>query len=451
MPSLPSVAVLGVGSSGLPVVRSLLEAGVGVTAFERGSTVGGTWVLDNDNGMSSAYSSLHINTSRERMQYAAFPMPRSYPDYPHHSHVAEYFRAYADHFGLHRAIRYRTGVQRAEPRDGGGWDVTTDDGRREAFDALVVANGHHWDPLWPEPAYPGHFDGEQRHAHSYRDNTDLPGRRVLVVGMGNSAMDIATEASFVTARTFLSVRRGTWVVPKYSGGRPGDQHPFVTNPRIPWRLKQRLLAAVVKMQQGSLSGYGLPEPEHGLLQQHPTISDVVLSRIAHGEVTPVPGVQRLDGDGVVFTDGTREQVDVVIWCTGYKISFPFFAPDVLSAPDNEIPLYFRTFSPERRDVFFTGLLQPLGAVMPLAELQAEWLADHLRGRYHLLSPERVRAVARAQRQEVARRYVGSLRHTIQVDFDEFRLAVRRERRAGARRATAAGYALPVPGRVGAPV
>ena len=269
--------------------------------------------------------------------------------------------------------------------------------------------------------------------------------------MGNSGMDIAVESSFVSARTFLSARRGTWIVPKYSSGKPGDQHPLVTNPRIPWKLKQRLMTAVVKMQHGTPGSYGLPEPEHGLLQQHPTVSDVIFSRISHGEVEPVPGVERLDGDGVVFTDGRREQVDVIIWCTGYSISFPFFAPDVLAAPDNEIPLWFRTFHPEREDLFFVGLLQPIGAVMPLAEAQAEWLADHLRGRYLRPDDATVAAQVARQRAEVAERYVGSARHTIQVDFDEFLLRVRRERKAGAKRAAAAGHPLPVPGRVTAGV
>ena len=452
MTGLPRVALIGVGSSGLPTVKALVTAGLDVTAYEAGSRVGGNWVLHNDNGMSSAYESLHINTSRERMEYSDFPMPTSYPDYPHHSHVAEYFQAYADHFDLHRHVRYSTRVESVVPRPGPagspadgshGWTVTADDGTTEDYDAVVVANGHHWDPRWPEPAYPGHLDGEQLHAHHYRSRSQLEGRRVLVVGMGNSAMDIAVESSHVSEATYLSARRGTWVVPKYSAGRPGDQHPLVVNPRIPWRLKEKLIRLVVTQSVGTPQQHGLPAPEHGLLQQHPTISDGIYSRIAHGAIIPKPGIDRLDGDGVVLTDGSRVEVDLVVWCTGYRISFPFFDPDLLSADRNEIPLYFRTFHPRLRGLAFVGLLQPLGAIMPLAEAQGLLVADHLRGRYHLPPPETVEAETRRQRADTARRYVTSERHTIQVDFDLFLHHLRREHRAGQRRAARAGFALPL--------
>src|SRR5581483_693779 len=192
MPDLPTVCVIGAGSSGIAATKTLSERGLEVDCYEKSDRVGGNWVFGNRNGMSSAYRSLHINTSRERMEYSDFPMPASYPDFPHHSQIAAYFDAYVDHFGIRDRIIFQTGVERAErdPRTG-TWNVQTDRGETRRYDMLVVANGHHWDPRWPEPPFPGSFAGDQLHSHHYIDNEPLRGRRVLVVGIGNSAMDIA--------------------------------------------------------------------------------------------------------------------------------------------------------------------------------------------------------------------------------------------------------------------
>lgn len=429
-------AVIGAGSSGMVALKALVEAGVPTVCFEKGDRVGGNWVFRNSNGMSASYRSLHINTSRERMEYSDFPMPKHYPDFPHHSHIAEYFEAYVDHFDLRRHIRFSTGVARADRRDGGGWRLTLDDGSVEEFDALVVANGHHWDPRWPEPAFPGSedFPGVQMHAHSFEDNTAWRDLSVLVVGMGNSAMDIAVEASWVAHRTYLAARTPVHVVPKYVFGRPMDQIEKPAMARtLPWKVRQRLTAAMLKTVVGSYERYGLRRPAHGMLQAHVTVSDTILTRLAHGAVLPKPNLSRFEGSEAVFEDGTRAHVDVVVYCTGYRISFPFFDEDLVSAPDNRISLYRRVFHPEMTDLAFIGLVQPLGAVMPIAEEQGRLVADHLSGRYALPSPaERAQSMARDDA-EVRTRYIGSKRHTIQVDFERYLHELRQERKKGASR------------------
>ena len=223
MPSLPTAAVIGAGSSGIAAAKALHERGVPFTCFEASDRVGGNWVFGNKNGMSAAYRQLFINTSRDRMEYSDYPMPKSYPDFPHHAQIAAYFDAYVDHFGFRDRIRFETKVARAERLAGGGWELTLDDGSVERFDALLVANGHHWDPRWPEPMFPGHdsFTGQQLHAHAYVDNDLFADKDVVVLGMGNSAMDIAVESSYVARSTYLAARRGAWIIPKYMFGRPG--------------------------------------------------------------------------------------------------------------------------------------------------------------------------------------------------------------------------------------
>ncbi len=422
------IAIIGQGSSGIAASKTLHERGIDFVAYEASDRVGGNWVFRNKNGMSASYSTLHINTSRERMEYADFPMPKSYPDFPHHSQIAEYFDAYVDHFGFRDRIRFETPVQRVE-RTAGGWDVDGD-----AFDAVIVANGHHWDARWPEPAFPGtdSFTGEQMHAHAYTDPEQLRDRDVVVLGMGNSAMDIAVDASYTAKSTTLAARRGAYVVPKYMFGRPADQ--LHNDPRVPFAVRRALISGLIKAYVGDMQRYGLPKPDHRFGEAHPTISGRILDRLAHGAIAAKPNIARLEGDRVHFTDGTSVHADLVVYCTGYRVTFPFFDPDFISAPDNDLPLFRRVFHPDVDGVYFLGLLQPLGAIMPLADAQSQWIADHLQGRYVLPDRGTVAKDMADERKRMFKRYVASKRHTMQVDFDDYLHALAKERAAGAQRA-----------------
>ena len=445
-PTLPTAAVIGAGSSGIAAAKALEEHGIAFDCYEASDRVGGNWVFGNRNRMSAAYRDLHINTSRERMQYSDFPMPRSYPDFPHHSQIAAYFDAYVDHFGLREHIRFETAVDHATQRADGTWLLTDQHGDSRPYDMLLVANGHHWDERWPEPEFAGsdEFEGIQMHAHDYRDNEFLAGKDVVVLGMGNSAMDIAVEASHVARSTHLAARRGAWIVPKYLFGRPLDQ--ISTMPLVPHWLNARASELIIRLHTGRPERYGLPRPDHRFGSAHPTVSGRILDRIIHGAITPRSNIARLGTDWVQFADGTRVHADVVIYCTGYRISFPFFDAGFISAPDNRIDLFRRVFAPRNPSLAFVGLLQPLGAIMPLAEAQGQWIAAYLRGEYHLPSLRAMEADIRREQARMRRRYVASKRHTIQVDFDRYLYDLRRERRRGGARARRAGHALPVPAR-----
>jgi hypothetical protein len=452
MSALPTVCIIGAGSSGIAGAKVLAEHGVPFDCFEVSDEVGGNWAFGNANGMSSAYRSLHINTSRERMEYSDFPMPKDWPDFCHHALIKQYFNDYVDHFGIRDRITFSTAVKRAARGPDGVWEVALSTGETRRYDAVVVANGHHWDPRWPEPAFPGAdtFAGRQMHSHEYVDTQGFEGKKVVVLGMGNSAMDIAVEVSLVTERTLLAARRGAWIIPNYLFGKPSDQLPV--NPRIPFSLRQRWVHELVKRVVGSPAAFGLPEPDHIVGQAHPTISNYILARVAHGEVVPKPNIAAFEGSSVRFADGSvEEDVDVVVYCTGYKVTFPFFDEDLISAPDNDLPLYRRVFHPEVDNVFFLSLLQPLGATMPLAEAQAHWVARFLRGEYQLPPPADVRADMERERARMFKRYVTSKRHTMQVDFDDYLFELRRELRRGGDRARRSGFALPVPARAAASV
>ena len=449
MSTPPSVCVIGAGSSGITAAKALHERGIPYEVIEMSDRVGGNWAIDNPNGVSSAYRSLHINTSRERMEYSDFPMPKSYPDFPKHTHIARYFNDYVDRFGVRERIRFETRVDRADRRPDGTWELKlSGPGGEETrrYDALVVANGHHWDPRWPEPAFPGSFDGLEMHSHHYNDPDDWHGKRIVVLGMGNSAMDIAVEASYVAESVFLAARRGAHVVPKYIFGRPIDQ--IGASPHIPFSVRRRIVEAMLRVHQGRMENYGLPKPDHRFGEAHPTVSGDLLNRVAHGEVHPKPNIAALEGDRVRFTDGSVEEADVIVYCTGYKVTFPFFDEGLIAAPDNDLPLFKRTFHPRIDNVFFVGLMQPLGAIMPIAERQGTWIADYLTGRYALPSPSGMRSDIERERKRMFRRYVRSKRHTMQVDYDDFMLELERESKRGGERASERGPRPPIEPRAG---
>jgi cation diffusion facilitator CzcD-associated flavoprotein CzcO len=433
------VCVIGAGSSGIAACQVLAARGLPFDCFEKGSQVGGNWRFENDNEMSSAYRSLHINTSRGLMAYKTYPMPDDYPDYPNHFQIARYFDDYVDHFGLREKIRFRTEVKSAVPAEG-EWDVTVEDadGKEETmrYRAVLVANGHHWDPRWPEPPFPGaeDFEGEQMHAHYYREPEVLRDKRVLVLGIGNSATDIAVESSRIAEKTFLAMRRGAYILPKYMNGRPTDEAASPIMTRLPLPVQRFFIGRMLGITAGDMTAYGLPKPDHKLLEAHPTVSAELLSRLGHGDIEVKPNIDRFAGGRTVrFADGSEEEIDLVVYCTGYKITFPFFDEDLISAGDNRLPLYRRVASVEHPGLYFIGFIQPLGAIMPIAEAQSEWIADLLGGRGTLPSPAEMRAEIASSETKMRKRYIASKRHTIQVDFHPYLRELRKERKQAGQR------------------
>lgn len=413
--------------------------------------VGGNWRYENDNGTSSAYRSLHINSARKLMSYKAFPMPADYPDYPSHWQVAKYFDDYAERFGLKEKISFNTEVVSVAPvsadQRGRGlnrypdqsstasWEVTVEDPdgkqRTESYRAVLVANGHHWKPRWPEPPFPGAdaYEGEQMHVHHYREPDVLQGKRVLVLGIGNSAVDVAVESSRIAEKTFLAMRRGAYVLPKFLGGKPIDEASPPISTYLPMSVRRLFMNRLLKMTIGEMTDYGLPKPDHKLLEAHPTVSSELLPRIGHGDITVKPNIERFAGGRTVrFDDGSEEEIDLVVYCTGYKIEFPFLDEAVFAAQDNRMPLYKRAVSVENPGLYFIGFIQPLGPIMPIAEAQSEWIADLLTDGAALPSADEMRREISAYERWMDKRFVSSKRHAIEVDFHPYLREIRKERR-----------------------
>lgn len=434
------VAIIGAGCSGIAACQVLEERGIPFDCFEKGSDIGGLWRYENDNALASAYHCLHINTSRETARYASYPMPDDYPDYPHHTQVLTYLENYVEHFGLREKIRFRTEVIGIAPVEDAWrvqWRGADGDVQSQLYAAVLLASGHHWDPRWPNPTPPGTFAGEATHSHFYRAPDDLEGKNVLVVGMGDSAMDIACDTSRVSRMTFLTARRGAWIVPKYLGSDPFGQIGIERQSRLPFarevasgalfNIGSAVFGRKIVRLNGRPEEYGLPAPDHKFGRGIPTASSEIFTRIGLGRVTPKPWISRLDGEQVRFEDGSVEDIDLIVYCTGYKTTFPFLSQEIVDAP-SALPLYKRVVHPDRAGLYFIGLIDVAGPLNPLAELQTEWVADLLQGRVQLPSRAQMKqSVAREDRRR-QERFGAPGKNAIYVDYAPYRKAIQRERK-----------------------
>ena len=435
--SKPKTCIIGAGCSGFTMAKRLKDKGLPYDCFEMSDNIGGNWYYKNPNGTSSCYQSLHIDTSKWRLAFEDYPVPDDWPDFPHHAQLLQYFHDYVDHFGLRETITFNTAVTNVETLPGGRWKVTLSTGEAREYDAVAVANGHHWDARMP--TYPGQFEGYQVHSHHYRDPFepyDFRGKNVMIVGAGNSAMDISSELSQrpIAKNLFISMRRGVWVLPKYMDGSPADKAALP--PWLPSKLGRKLARAKIKKTIGMMEDYGLPKPDHEPLDGHPSVSGEFLTRVGCGDIKPKPGIERLDGDSVVFTDGTREQVDAIVWATGYNVTFPFLKQKELMPQENTFPLFKRMVKPGFETLFFLGLAQPLPTLVNFAEQQSKLVAAALTGEYAFPDAAEMDKVTEADEQLHLGHFYDSPRHRMQVDFGVYVADLLKEIKRGEKRAHA---------------
>jgi cation diffusion facilitator CzcD-associated flavoprotein CzcO len=421
-----SVCVIGAGLSGLAAAHALRQRGIDVVCLEKAPDVGGIWRQPDAGERGPAYRALHLNSARQLTGYSDFPMPDSLPLYPRHSDVAAYLRSFADWAGLGDHIELRTEVLSVRQAADGSWTVVSRDAegseRTRSFSQVIVASGHNTLPDMPDPLPPGagSFTGTILHSMDYQDGADFAGQRVVVVGLGASAVDIAADLSRHAERTLLSVRRGLHIIPKQLFGLSVDliaEAPWFTKMSFPeqraWVEKALLVA------RGRISDYGLPEPDHPVFSSAVTISDEILSRIRHGAVVPRPAIEAYDGDRVVFKDGTEEEADAVVYCTGFRMSFPFLPAGCPATEDRPVELYRRIVDPDRPGLYYLGLIRPHGSITRLVEAQARWVARLVDGEADLPAPDVMRKEIAAYLGGIEERYGVTRGTSIQVDFGAY--------------------------------
>ncbi|CEJ14478.1 4-hydroxyacetophenone monooxygenase [bacterium YEK0313] len=410
--------IIGAGPSGLATARVFKETGLPFQVVERNLDVGGQWLYGAPS--SSIYQTTHLISSKTTTAFADYPMPADWPAYPHHTQVFDYLKAFAGHFDLYPSIRFNRAVTRLAQEDG-RWQATFDDGASETYAGVVIANGHLSDPELP--AVPGTFTGDLMHAKTYKSPDIFADRRVLIVGMGNTGCDLAVDAVHRAAKVLWSVRGGNHFTPKFLGGKPADEANHKARFVLPRRLRSIVHEAVLGFVVGPPERYGLPRPAHRLYDRTPIVNTLVLQHLGQGDIGLRPPLARLDDDRVIFTDGRADEVDLVLFATGYRITFPFLDEAALKSELNwQAPaphLYLNIFPPADNNLFVVGMIEGGGIGWPGRDLQARAVASYLTAR-------RDRPVrAAAFRREIGRHCAGPRPadagpHGIFIDFVDYK-------------------------------
>jgi Flavin-binding monooxygenase-like len=412
--------ILGAGSSGLTVAKNFHERRIPFDCLDRESDIGGSWNIAN--GRSSIYRSTRLISSKRLTEFTDFPMPEEFPDHPSQRLICQYLRAYADHFDLRKHIQFNVDVERVERADDGGWNITLESGDERRYRGVVIANGHNWDPRWP--SYPGQFDGETIHSSQYKTPAIVAGRRVLVVGGGNSGFDIAAESAQYASATIHSLRRGYHILPRFHDGLPVDEcGEWMLRWRLPLWFRRLAAARVSRLTWERLGCRDLPRPDHQLFATHPVINSRWPLDVTRGAIVVKPDVAELRGPTVEFVGGSEEKVDLIIYATGYKISIPFMRPEELPWRDGRPELCFNVFHPDRDDLFVAGLIQSDSGQFGLVDCQAQLTAAYVAGlERHERRAQRFREFKRRHRSAIGRRirYVDSPRHLVEVEHYSYR-------------------------------
>jgi cation diffusion facilitator CzcD-associated flavoprotein CzcO len=418
--------IIGAGASGLAVAKNFMERGIPFDCLEREGDIGGLWNIATGSGI--VYETTHLVSSISSTGFDDMPMlDEDYPEYPSHARVLGYFRDYAHRFGLAESIDTNKTVTRVAPRDDKLWDVAVaGEARPRTYRGVVIASGHHDLPRMP--GYPGTFAGEIIHSRQYKSPRQVRDKRVLVVGCGNSAADIVSDAVHGGSQVFLSIRRGYWFVPKFLLGFPtGDIVANVEMVPLPRIVKRWLFQATLWVLQGPPSRYRLPDPDYAIDQAHPTMSDEIPRMVAHGQLTVKPEIARYEGNRVIFNDGTAESLDMIVFATGYQPVLPFLDESIAFAPNGRPRFLANVVHPEHEGLFAAGLVQANGSMWRLADYQGQLIANMIvaQAKAPDVAHRRRQALA-AQDARARRSFVASDRHRLEVNYYDYRRFLKRQ-------------------------
>jgi cation diffusion facilitator CzcD-associated flavoprotein CzcO len=414
----------------LAIAKTFKERGIAFDCLDREPDFGGLWNISTASGI--VYETTHLVSASYSTAYDDMPMgDDEYPAYPSHERVLHYLRDYVEKFGFGRDIEFGKTVSRVAARGDKLWDVSIEGERRpRVYSGVVVASGHHDVPRMP--SYPGTFAGETMHSRSYTSPRQLRDKRVLVVGCGNSAADIVSDAVHGSSPVFLSLRRGYWFVPKFMLGFPThDVVSWVEFFPLPRLVKRWLFQASLWVLQGPPSRYGLPDPDYSIDQAHPTMSDEIPRLSAHGRITVKPEIAGYDGSRVLFTDGTAETIDLIVFATGYQPVVPFLDKSLVYDAQGRSRFYLRVFHPEHPGLFAAGLVQANGSMWRIADYQGQLIANTIVA--EAKAPERAaRFRADMMRKPADVRpgaFLASDRHHLEANYYDYRRLLKRHIRA----------------------
>ena len=431
-----SIGIIGAGAAGICGAKHMLEAGFDVTVYEIGSNIGGMWVYRNDSGRSSAYRTLHINTAKDLTNFSDLRFDETVPPFPSHWDMAKYLKDYADHFGVTPRIRFNSKIAKVGPAPGHSdarprWHVETERGETAEHDTVIVASGHLTKPS-EVAAFRDGFKGEYLHSHDYKEPAPFVGKKVCVVGVGNSALDIASDLAVTAPNVTLVARSSALIIPKLVFGRPfwDTIRPFY-KPWVPAWVRTKALKSLVYMVQGDMGELGFPETAKRV---HATSNANIVNHIKYRRVHVKQGIARIDGRRITFNDGSSEDFDTLIAATGYLIDLDFMQPGLLDTRDNGLDLFMRIVPPEHRGLYFLAFCNSDTALNWICEGQVRWLREFETGRAALPPKSHMLAEIETRKAWVRTHFKETPRHAIEVEHLPYFADLRKTMREAHKRA-----------------
>jgi cation diffusion facilitator CzcD-associated flavoprotein CzcO len=428
-------AIVGAGAAGLCAIKYLKQAGADhIDCFEIGTKIGGLWCYDNDNGLSSAYRTLHINTARTLTRFSHMDLPKDVPAFPHHTDMYQYFRDYAEKFDLVRHVRFNsrvTDIRRAPDyaADASKWIVETAGGRPGTYDAVIIATGHLSRPRDVEMFK--QFPGEYLHSHYYREPDAFVGKRVCVVGGANSAFDICADVCVIAKKTVMVARSGVVISPKTVFGIPyRDITLHFDRKWVPNWFRRRANNFLIWIMHGDMTKLGFRKQTRW---QHATSNGTLVSHIQYRRVTVKHGIDKIEGKRICFADGTAEEFDTLIAATGYDLEFPFISTDLVPTTGSSVDLYKRIVQPGQRGLYFVGYVNTTIALNLMFEHQMKWVLAVDSGRAELPDEAQMREDIAEKRRWVSERYGDSERYSMEEPHLFYFPELERFGREGAKR------------------
>ncbi|MEI1278611.1 NAD(P)-binding domain-containing protein [Leptospira venezuelensis] len=422
--------IVGAGPAGLSMARSLKLKGIPFHVIERYKDVGGIWDIENPG--SPMYESAHFISSKYLSNYADYPMPEEYPDYPSNRQILAYHRAFAKEYDLYRHIKFNSSVQSIRQK-GNKWLVTLTTGESGLYEGIICASGITWSPNIPKLEGEETFSGEVIHSVKYKDISSFRGKRVLVVGAGNSGCDIACDAGVAADQAFISVRRGYYFIPKHIFGMPadvfGDRAHWIPN----W-FSQWVLGAILKLLVGDLTKIGLPAPDHKIFETHPIVNDQLLHNLRHGDVIAKGDISRLNGEFVEFKDGTKEKIDLVVLATGYEWAIPYMEEKYFEWKNGRPELYLTLFNRKYENLYALGYMETDGGAYKMFDEMANLISSYIEAKRNgNSSAKKFEKLIRTDRPLLngGINYLNTGRHSVyvnQVAYRKYRSMIQRKMR-----------------------